>query len=154
MSAAGRARGMVADWTLLLVRGLPDAVARYRFDEIAADLWEQQHDAEAHGRSSLGIAASVLLRALRGVPGDLQWRWAVGRRPALRIGGVAPSKQPTPTAKPWVHLTGPERPFDQTNGVVDFDVEDRYDAANVERDLFEKGAAMSMLSVGGLGLGG
>ena len=77
MNAADRARGVVADWTLLLVRGLPERTARERFDEIASDLWEHQHDAESRSTSGARTAASILLRALRGVPADLQWHWTV-----------------------------------------------------------------------------
>jgi hypothetical protein len=64
------------------------------------------------------------------------------------------TKKQNPAAKPWVHLTEGDKPFDQTNGVVDFDVEDKYDPSNPELKLLEKGAATSMLAVGGLGLGG
>lgn len=64
------------------------------------------------------------------------------------------TKKRDPAAKPWVHLTSLQKPFDQTNGAVDFDVEDTFDGANPERDLFEKGAATSVLSVGFGGLGG
>ncbi len=151
MSAADRARAAVADWTLLLVRGLPEAVARDRFDEIASDLWEHQHDAEAHGRTSAGIAASILERAIRGVPADLQWRWTVGRRPDLRLEGIPMTMKPNPAAKPWVHLTGPEKPFDQTNGVVDLGGADATDYSNPERDLMEKAVTWNMINIGGGG---
>ena len=151
MSAADRARDLVADWTLLLVRGIPETVARDRFDEIASDLWEHQHDAAAHGRSSLGIAAAILLRALRGVPADLQWRWTVGRRSALRFEGITMSRKPNPAAKPWVHLTGSAQPFDQTNGVLDFDEPTARDDANSVRDLTEKAVIWNMINIGGGG---
>jgi hypothetical protein len=151
VSAADRARDLVADWTLLLVRGLPETVARDRFDEIASDLWEHQHDAAAHGRSPLGIAAAILLRALRGVPADLQWRRTVGRRSALRFEGITMSRKPDPAAKPWVHLTGSEKPFDQTNGVVDFDEPHARDDSNSVRDLTEKAVIWNMINIGGGG---
>lgn len=153
MSAADRARDVVADWTLLLVRGLPERVARDRFDEIASDLWEQQHDAAARGRRAVPTAASILLRALRGVPADLQWRWAAGRRPELRLERMTMSRRPNPAAKPWVHLTGPEKPFDQTNGVVDFDAESGRAEDDSTLTLFERGAAGSILNGGFGGLG-
>lgn len=151
MSATDRARDLVADWTLLLVRGLPETLARDRFDEIASDLWEHQHAAAAHGRSSLGTAAGILLRALRGVPADLQWRWIVGRRSAVRFGGITVPRTRNPTAKPWVHLTGSEKPFDQTNGAVDFDEQDARDDSNSVRDLTEKAVIWNMIDIGGGG---
>jgi hypothetical protein len=57
--------------------------------------------------------------------------------------------QKNPAAKPWVPLTDTEKPFDQTNGVVDFDVEAQHDGANPERDLLEKGVAMNVITVSG-----
>ncbi|MGT2426407.1 hypothetical protein [Amnibacterium kyonggiense] len=59
-------------------------------------------------------------------------------------------KHPNPAAKPWVHLTGTEKPFDQTNGVVDFDVEPGREQDDGTLTLLERGAAGSMLN-GGLG---
>ena len=58
-----------------------------------------------------------------------------------------------PAAKPWVHLTSIEKPFDQTNGVVDFDVEDAHDATDREEDLLAKGAASNIVNVGFFGGG-
>lgn len=62
-------------------------------------------------------------------------------------------KQPSPVAKPWVHLTGTEKPFDQTNGVLDFDVEDKYDASDPEADILAKGVASNTVSAGFFGGG-
>jgi len=62
-------------------------------------------------------------------------------------------KRQSPVAKPWVHLTGTEKPFDQTNGVVDFDVEDKYDATDVEADILAKGVASNTVSAGFFGGG-
>jgi hypothetical protein len=58
------------------------------------------------------------------------------------------SRKPHPPAKPWVHLTGPEKPFDQTNGIVDFDADVR-DDADPERDLIEKAVVINTIDVGG-----
>ena len=63
-------------------------------------------------------------------------------------------KHGLPAAKPWVHLTADEKPFDQTNGAVDFDVEDAHDASDVEGDLLAKGLAANTVNVGfGGGIG-
>jgi hypothetical protein len=57
--------------------------------------------------------------------------------------------EPNPAAKPWVHLTDIEKPFDQTNGAVDFDVEAQHDERNDARDLLEKGVAMNVITISG-----
>ncbi len=54
-----------------------------------------------------------------------------------------------PAAKPWVPIADTEKPFDQTNGVVDFDVETAYDPSNPTRDLLEKGVAMNVITMSG-----
>lgn len=58
-------------------------------------------------------------------------------------------RKPNPAAKPWVHLTGVEKPFDQTNGVVDFDVEVQHDGRNDARDLLEKGVVANVITISG-----
>ena len=63
-------------------------------------------------------------------------------------------RRQSPVAKPWVHLTGTEKPFDQTNGVVDFDVEDKHDATDVEGDILAKGVASNTVNAGFFGGGG
>ena len=60
-------------------------------------------------------------------------------------------RTPSPVTKPWVHLTGVEKPFDQTNGVVDFDVEDKYDASDPAADILAKGVAANTVSAGFFG---
>ena len=63
-------------------------------------------------------------------------------------------KEPNPAAKPWVHLTDVQKPFDQTNGAVDFDVEDAHDASDPERDIVAKAVAANTVNVGFFGGGG
>jgi hypothetical protein len=59
-----------------------------------------------------------------------------------------------PAAKPWVHLVvDGEKPFDQTNGAVDFDVPDPHDATDVEGGLIAKGVASNTVNVGFFGGG-
>jgi hypothetical protein len=64
-----------------------------------------------------------------------------------------PRKHESPAAKPWVHLTDDEKPFDQTNGAVDFDVEDAHDATDAEGGLLAKGVASNAASLGFFGGG-
>lgn len=59
-------------------------------------------------------------------------------------------KRSDPAAKPWVHLTDDVKPFDQTNGVVDFDAEGKHERDDDVQTLIERGAAGSILN-GGLG---
>jgi hypothetical protein len=58
-------------------------------------------------------------------------------------------RNPNPAAKPWVHLTDVEKPFDQTNGAVDFDVEAPHDSRNDTRDLLEKGVVANAITISG-----
>ena len=58
-----------------------------------------------------------------------------------------------PAAKPWVHLTDIAKPFDQTNGTVDFDVPDKHDATDVQADIIAKGVASNTVNVGFFGGG-
>ena len=62
-------------------------------------------------------------------------------------------KHRLPAAKPWVPLTDDEKPFDQTNGTVDFDVEDSHDATDSNGDLLAKGVAANTVNVGFFGGG-
>ena len=55
----------------------------------------------------------------------------------------------SPAAKPWVPIADTDKPFDQTNGVVDFDVEDKHTGANPTRDLLEKGVAANVITISG-----
>ncbi|MDH2443757.1 hypothetical protein QDR37_07350 [Amnibacterium sp. CER49] len=52
--------------------------------------------------------------------------------------------------KPWVHLTE-DKPFDQTNGVVDFDVEPQHDDEDVAGDLMAKGFTSNTVNAGFFG---
>jgi hypothetical protein len=59
-----------------------------------------------------------------------------------------------PAAKPWVHLvTDDEKPFDQTNGVVDFDTPAKDDGRSDPTDLLGKGVAANTVNVGFFGGG-
>ncbi|TDS80428.1 hypothetical protein [Amnibacterium kyonggiense] len=50
--------------------------------------------------------------------------------------------------KPWTHLTDFEKPFDQTNGAVDFDSPDKHDAEDVESRMLARGVASNAANVG------
>ena len=81
-------------WVEWYTRGLPRDVADRRRAEIVSDLWEHEQDASRAGLADLAISVEVLGRVLSGVPADLSWRRAVGRRPRTRPvnGGVHVSK--------------------------------------------------------------
>jgi hypothetical protein len=58
-----------------------------------------------------------------------------------------------PAGKPWVHLIDDgEKPFDQTNGVVDFDTAAKEDGTDV--DLIARAVASNTVNVGFFGNGG
>jgi hypothetical protein len=57
-------------------------------------------------------------------------------------------------AKPWVPLIGIEKPFDQTNGAIDFDTPDKHDGTDVEGDILAKGVGSNTVAVGFFGGGG
>lgn len=157
---AARVDALVLRWTAHLVRDLPSVVAEDRVAEITSDLWEQR---DAQRRSGRGRNPSVLLRALRGIPADLLWRRAARanagpdastRAWSDRSRGTTMSKKQHAAAKPWVHLTDDEKPFDQTNGIVDFDPREDRDGTDVEADLLAKGIASNIINQGFFGGGG
>jgi hypothetical protein len=63
---------LVLAWTRFYTWGAPPTVRDARRDEIASDLWEFLHDADAVAR--LSPASQLILRLIRGVPDDLVWR--------------------------------------------------------------------------------
>jgi hypothetical protein len=163
--SAGRtvrwAHGLVVDWTLHLTRGLPEDVARDRVDQIVSDLWEQEHATARTRRSALTL--SLLLRAALGVPSDIAWLRDARSRAAgegsaspLRIEQPGTGTRSTamsrkqhrlPAGKPWIPLVDDgEKPFDQTNGVVDFDTAAKEDGSDV--DLVGKAIASNTANVG------
>lgn len=150
------ARGVVVDWTLHLVRDLPAAVAQDRFAEIRSDLWEHAAAADARRIGGVRLAAEVLARWATGIPADLVWRHEQhAGGPAADGGGATMSRRSRrPAAKPWVHLTEGSKPFDQTNGAIEFDArEAQHGDQDVEGDLLAKGVAANTVNVGFFGGG-
>ena len=59
-----------------------------------------------------------------------------------------------PAAKPWVHLVDDgAKPFDQTNGVVDFDTPAADDGRGDTADLIAKAVASNTVTTGFFGGG-
>jgi hypothetical protein len=79
---------LVRGWVDLYTRGVPAGLRAARRDEIDDDLWCQQEEATAMGRSPRSLAAEVVLRLLFGMPADVSWRLA---HPGSR--GVAPMER-------------------------------------------------------------
>lgn len=144
---------LVLRWNRVLVRGLPPSIADDRFAQIVSDIWEQRH---AEFGSVARASRSILLRTLRGLPADLLWRHAAlttsraagAPAPRHRHGGMKMTKNYNSSTKPWVHLTDIEKPFDQTNGAVDFDSPDAHDAEDVESRMLARGVASNAANVG------
>lgn len=160
IASTRRVDALVMRWNQRLVRGLPAPAAEDRTAQITSDLWEQR---SADPRPEARVTRSILLRALRGVPADLLWRRATRVGAAQKAStttwtdrsrGTIMKKKTNEPAKPWVQLTGIEKPFDQTNGAVDFDTPDKRHATDVEGDILAKGVATNTVAVGFFGGGG
>jgi hypothetical protein len=79
MNAASVVAAFARRWAATYTFGLPAETRDRRREEIAGDLWEQQHDDEddhGHHRSAAGLAA----RVCSGMPADLLWRAGERRR--------------------------------------------------------------------------
>lgn len=74
------ARAVALWWTRRYTRDLPPAQRDRRLAEIGSDLWEEEAAGRVAGRREADIGFDVLLRVVAGVPADLAWRWASGRR--------------------------------------------------------------------------
>ncbi len=73
---ASASAALVRWWVKAYTRGLPAQLRTARRDEIDDDLWCQQDEAVATGRSARSLGAEIFLRLLLGVPADLSWRFA------------------------------------------------------------------------------
>ncbi len=83
MNGASIVAAFARRWAATYTLGLPAETRDRRREEIAGDLWEQQHDDEddhRRDRSAAGLAARVFF----GMPADLLWR-AGERRPSRRL---------------------------------------------------------------------
>ena len=83
MNAASVVAAFARRWAATYTFGLPAETRDRRREEIAGDLWEQQHDDE-DGHSRHRSAAGLAARVCSGMPADLLWR-AGERRPIGRL---------------------------------------------------------------------
>ena len=72
---------LVRGWVDLYTRGLPADLRDARRDEVADDLWCEQDEAAAAGRSARSLDADLFRRLLFGLPADVSWRLAYRRAP-------------------------------------------------------------------------
>jgi hypothetical protein len=70
MNRASVTAALARGWTAAYTAGLPRETRDRRREEIASDLWEQQHDT----LSDIAPPSSVAARVLLGAPADLAWR--------------------------------------------------------------------------------
>lgn len=79
-------------WVLAYTAGLTEYQKRDRRDEVRSDMFEEESCATSFGASVLAQEQQVLSRMVRGVLGDLAWRWQAGHEAELvvRDGGSAP----------------------------------------------------------------
>src|SRR6187431_1599776 len=75
---------LVRWWVKAYTRGLPAQLQTARRDEIDDDLWCQQEEALATGRTAHSLGAEMFVRLLLGVPADLTWRFANRRNAGAR----------------------------------------------------------------------
>ena len=73
--------GIVRGWVDLYTRGLPADGRAARRAEIEDDLWCEQAEAAAAGRSARSLDADLALRLILGIPSDLSWRLTHHRGP-------------------------------------------------------------------------
>ena len=83
MNASARRRP-VRWWVKAYTRGLPAELRTARRDEVDDDLWCQQEEAVATGRSARSLGAEMFVRLLLGVPADLSWAFANRRNADAR----------------------------------------------------------------------
>lgn len=98
-----RATALVRRWVAVYVRDLPPALAERRVAEIEADLHDHVAHERARGTSDRRIAASVLSRAVRGLPDDASWRRAQAGRSGVP-GGAPALRGPLARVLPVVGL--------------------------------------------------
>ena len=72
---------LVRGWVDLYTRGLPADLRDARRDEVADDLWCEQDEAAAAGRSARSLDADLFRRLVFGMPADVSWRLAYRRAP-------------------------------------------------------------------------
>jgi hypothetical protein len=65
---------LVRGWVDLYTRGMPAEVRAVRRDEVDDDLWCEDDEAVATGRSARTLDADRVLRLLFGMPADISWR--------------------------------------------------------------------------------
>ncbi len=87
-------------WVRLYTRGLPADTLEARRDEIASDVFEQRAN---NGASERGVRIAIAGRTLRGVPGDLMWRFEEGR--AMNQQQRVSSGRPTGLRAAWATAT-------------------------------------------------
>lgn len=90
-------RGLVAQrvnasWVLAYTAGLTQQQKQRRRDEVQSDMYEEQAFAISSHAGSFQQQRQVLSRMVRGVAGDIAWRWEAGRdaEVAVREGAQAP----------------------------------------------------------------
>ncbi|MGE0598790.1 MAG: hypothetical protein AB7J35_03055 [Dehalococcoidia bacterium] len=78
-------------WVLAYTAGLLEAQKRERRDLIQSDMFEEAAFAAANGAATIAHQRQVASRMLRGIAGDIAWRWEAGREAELAVReGVAP----------------------------------------------------------------
>ena len=66
------AMATVRGWTRAYTRGVRATIREARRQEVDSDLWESEHDPDAHGRS---LPIQIVVRLIIGMVDDMRWRF-------------------------------------------------------------------------------
>lgn len=77
-------------WTALYTRNLPADIRDRRRREIASDVHEHTHAAQAAGEPPVAVAIDIVLRVVRGMAADVIWRWSTLR--GRGVGSALPGR--------------------------------------------------------------
>lgn len=103
----GIAATLTRAWVRLYTLGMPVDLRETRREEIEADLWDQERDAQEQAIPRAMSEVEVLLRAVLGVPDDLSWRFeAIQARRAASIARRIPMLSLSTRQIRWMGLAG------------------------------------------------
>lgn len=97
---------IVLRWIALYTRGLPEATAARRREEIAADLHDHVAAGRARGTADARLAVAIAARMLRGAGADIAWRTATVARARSTRGATAVSPSNRRSATRIARVTG------------------------------------------------
>jgi hypothetical protein len=105
-------------WFDLYARSVDPRYVEARRAELDFELWEHADAADRLERRTVRSGLDIVLRTVRGMPRDLDWRSAARRGAAVHLlPGPVPLLPDRSRPRLWVPIQ-PDHVFDQTNGVI------------------------------------